>query len=77
MRVGPTLASREGGVVAGCGQPRGDEADREWESPVKPQATSRRATIQDTDYESHFEGVHGSPWIEKLPRIRRARRHSK
>ena len=46
----------------------GDEADSE--TPAKQ--ARRRATIQDTDYESHFEGVHGSPWIDKLPRIRRS-----
>ena len=36
----------------------GDEADREWESPVKPQATSRRATIQERGFR-HYRKLGG------------------
>ena len=60
----PLLRPKAAGATSASS---GDEADSE--TPAKQ--PRRRATIQDTDYESHFEGVHGNPWIEKLPSIRR------
>ena len=60
----PLLRPKAAGATSASS---GDEVDSE--TPAKQ--PRRRATIQDTDYESHFEGVHGNPWIEKLPSIRR------
>ena len=41
--------------------------------PVTAEVTADAVpvTADDTDYASHFRGVKGSPWIDRVPGIRR------